>query len=300
MSMLSQVTKGKVKTPDFVVIYGVDGVGKSTFAAQAPSPIFLGPEKGTSNLDVARYPERKTFEELMAAVADLTTNPHDYKTLAIDSLDHIEPIVWNKVCRDAGAHQIEEAYGGYGKGYVAANKLWLEMIAALQAMREKRGMNVIAIAHSAVKAFNDPQTNSTYDRFQLKLNDKASALWRESADAVLFANYEVYTKQDDKKRTRAFGEGVRLLFTERRPAFDAKNRAALPPTIALDWSAYQQAKEGATPNAPETILAQIAELKAQIKDADLLSKVDGFLAQAGNDVSKLMPTLNRLRTLLSQ
>jgi hypothetical protein len=301
MSLLGQVTRGKISVPDFVIPYGTDGVGKSTFAAQAPKVIFIGPEKGTANLDVARYPkEPKTFEDVMGAVQDLTANPHDFQSLAVDSLDHIEPLVWDKVCREAGASNIEQAYGGYGKGYVAANKLWLEMIQALIGLREKRKMNIIAIAHSMVKAFNDPQTNATYDRFQLKLNEKASALWRESADCVFFCNFEVYTKQDQQtKKTRAFGEGVRMMYTERRPGFDAKNRMALPASLPLDWNAYIAAKSGATPNAPEVILNQIAELKALIQDEALKAKVEETLTKAGNDASKLMPILNRLRTLLN-
>lgn len=301
MSLLANVQKGKIQYPDFVVIYGVDGIGKSTFAAQAPDVIFVGPEadKGTANMDVARYPNQpKNYSEMMAAIKDLTDNPHPFKSVAVDSIDHIEPMIWNKVCEDYGVASIEAVMGGFGKGYVEANKLWRDMIGALSNLRDKRKMNVIIIAHSMVKAFNDPQTNATYDRFQLKLNEKASALWREHVDCVFFANFEVYTKQDDKKRTRAYGEGTRMMFTERRPGFDAKNRMTLPPILTLDWNEFIRAKAGANPQSAEIIVAQIQELALQIKDEGTQAKVAETLAKVGLDTARLMPVLNRVRVLV--
>lgn len=299
MSVLNSVVKGKVVTPDLIVLYGVDGVGKSTFAASAPSPIFVGSEKGTANLDVARL-NANTHNDVLVAIRALTEESHDYKTLAIDSLDWLEPLVWDTVCKDAGIPQIEQAYGGYGKGYVAANKLWIEMMTKLSALRELKKMNIVLIAHAQVKAFNDPQQNATYDRYQLKLNDKASALWREYADCVLFANFETYTKQDDKKKTRAMGDGTRLLYTERRPGFDAKNRLGLPYTLPLDWNAYTAAKASGSPEKPEIVMDNLKELVGQVTDATLKAKIEESIKNAGSDITKLLVIRNRIRTLLNQ
>ena len=299
-SVLSTVVKGKVYTPDLVVIYGVDGVGKSTFASQAPNPIFVGSEKGTANMDVARLPSVNTFHDVMNAIKALTEDQHDYKTLAIDSLDWLEPLVWDAVCREAGAPNIEAAFGGYGKGYVAANKLWAEMMTKLSALRETKKMAIVLIAHAQVKAFNDPQQNATYDRYQLKLNEKASALWREYADCVLFANFEVYTKQNDKKKTIAMGDGTRLIYTERRPGYDAKNRYGLPSTLPLDWNAYAQSRLTGSPEKPEIVLATLKELVAQVTDASLKTKIEESIKNAGNEITKLLVIRNRIRTLLNQ
>lgn len=300
MTMLGRVVKGKIETPDLIVLYGPDGVGKSTFGASAPSPIFLGTEKGTANLDVARLPSPKTMEEVSQAIAELTSEAHDYRTLVVDSLDWLEPIVWDKVCKDAGSTNIEQAYGGYGKGYVAANKVWQQMLAQLSDLREKKRMNIILLAHSMVKTFQDPQQNAGYDRYQLKLNDKASALFREFADCVFFANYEVFTKTDQTKRTRAFGEGARLMHTERRPAYDAKNRLGLPPVLPLSWEDYIRAKTTGAPQKPEALLSTITELLGQVTDSELKGKVEKAVKDAGSDLTKLGAIQNRLRVLLSQ
>jgi hypothetical protein len=300
MSLLDSVVKGKIQTPDLIVIYGVDGVGKSTFAAQAPDVIFVGSEKGTANLDVARFPGVTSLNDVLLAVKTLTEETHAYKTLAIDSLDWLEPLVWDTVCRDSGAPNIEQAYGGYGKGYVAANKLWMDLMARLTVLRESKKMNIVLIAHAQVKAFNDPQQNATYDRYQLKLNEKASALFREYVDCVLFANFEVYTKQNDKKRTIAMGDGTRLIYTERRPGYDAKNRLGLPSQLPLDWAAYTQAKQTGSPEKPEVVAANLKELVAQVPDASLRTKIEESITKAAGDSAKLMVIQNKLRTLLSQ
>ena len=297
--MLSAVTRGKVEAPELLILYGPDGVGKSTFAASMPNPIFLGSEKGTSNLDVSRLPTPKDFEQCQLAVHELTKEQHDYKTLAIDSLDWMEPLVWDKVCRDNASPSIEKVDGGFGKGYVAALKMWQNYVAMLSELREKRKMNIILLAHSQVKAFQDPQQNAAYDRYQLKLNDKASALFREFADCVLFANYDVATKTDHNKKTLAFGEGARKMYTERRPAFDAKNRFNLPFEMALSWEDYLSAKSGSETVKPETVLKQIRELTAQLADAKLRGTIEGTLKTCESDVGKLLVVLNKVRTLLN-
>jgi len=298
MNLLSQVKRGRLKKPILTLVYGPDGVGKSTFGADAPNAIFLGPEKGTASLDVARFPSPTNFKQVMHAIEELNSAEHEYQTLVIDSLDWIEPLVWDQVCNDAGKSNIEEVGGGYGKGYVAANKVWLEMIGKLSRLQETRGMNIILIAHSQVKTFQDPQTQSGYDRYQLKLNEKAGALFREFVDSVLFANYEVFTKKDGG-RTRAFGDGARVLFTERRPSFDAKNRLGLPFQIPLSFDEFVKSCEAGQPEDPELIKKNIEELLSQVKDPELKSRVMEAVEKASQDSTKLEKIQNRLRSRLS-
>jgi len=227
-----KVNKGRIKRPISCVAYGPDGVGKSTFAAGAPSPIFLGAEGGCYNLDVSRFDQPKNFSDAINNIKELIEEEHSFQTLVIDSLDWLEPMLWKDVCKEHNAENIELVHGGYGKGYTIALDRWHEMIRLIATLQEKRQMHFIAIAHSEIKAFHDPINNSSYDRFQLKLQPKAAALWREKMDAVLFCNYEVFTKTE-KGKTKAFGDGARLMFTERRPAFDAKNRYQLPFSLPL-------------------------------------------------------------------
>lgn len=250
---LAQVKRGRVRNPHFVLVYGVDGVGKTTFAAEAPSSVFLGTEMGFGQLDVARFPSPKNFQEVLATVQLLITEKHDYETLNIDSLDWLEPLVHAHVCAKNGWKSIEDP--GYGKGYVAANEAWLELIGLLKKLRVK--MNVILIAHATIRTFTDPEQNAAYDRYQLKLagngaKTDASALWREAVDCVLFANFEVSTtKEKGERKAKAFGDGTRVLYTERRPAFDAKNRFSLPFELPLSWEEYAKACAASGPSEEE-------------------------------------------------
>lgn len=296
MSLLNQVKKGKVRQPLLALVYGVDGVGKSSLGASAPDPIFLGTEKGTANLDVARYPTPTSFKSVLEAIQDLTTNKHDYKTLVIDSLDWLEPLVWEQVCVDNDFKNIEAA--GYGKGYVLANQYWIKMIHALGRLREVRSMNVVAIAHSQIKTAKDPSQQAEYDRFQLKLNDKAAALWREFVDVVLFYNFQVYTKTDRNGKTKAFGEGERILYTERRPGFDAKSRFSLPFEIevahANPWRSLMDAVDASLADDPAVTARKIEALLAEITDEALKGKVRGYVETSANDPARLSAILQKL------
>jgi AAA domain len=128
-----------------ILIHGVAGVGKTTFAAGAPKPVFVQTEDGLGTLEVPRFPLTRSFDEVMEAVAALYTDSHDFETVVIDSVDWLEPLIWQRVCRDNGWASIEDA--GYGKGYVAALDLWRQYLEGLNALRDERGMTVIQIAH---------------------------------------------------------------------------------------------------------------------------------------------------------
>lgn len=236
----------------------------------------------------------------MAAISELTTEKHDYETLVLDSLDWMEPMVWAAVCEFGKVKSIEQFGGGYGKGYTEAQRYWLEMMAAIKQLREKRNMNVVVIAHSQIKAFNDPAQPAPYDRYMLKLNEKASALWREFVDTVLFATFETFVKESDGKKTRAFGDGVRVAFTERRPGYDAKNRFGLPHQIPFSWSDYVAAIESANPDDPARIKESISAMVEQISDDVLRKKVLDAVTAAGSNAQQLHAIKNRLSIKLGE
>jgi hypothetical protein len=236
MSILSTISRGKRPRRIFALIYGTDGVGKSTFCSHAPRPIFIGAEKGTEQLDVARFPQVESIAELFSQVRALQTEQHEFQTVVLDSLDWVEPLIWKAVCEEAKADWIEQAFGGYGKGYARALDLWRTLIRELSALNDK--MHVLLIGHAQIKSFQDPELPTAYDRYQLKINDKAAALVREAADAVLFARFETELVKTTNGKTRARGEGVRVMYSESRPAFDAKNRFNLLFCIPLDWKTF--------------------------------------------------------------
>jgi hypothetical protein len=232
--ILSTISRGKRPRHIFALIYGTDGVGKSTLCSHAPNPIFVGAEKGTEQLDVARFPQTETVSELFGQLRALQIEKHEFDTVVLDSLDWIEPLIWKAVCEEAKVDHIEQAFGGYGKGYVRALDLWRTLIKELAILNNK--MHVLLIGHTQIKSFQDPELANAYDRYQLKINDKAAALLREACDAVLFARFETEVIKANGAKAKVRGEGVRVMYTESRPAFDAKNRFDLPFQMPLDSS----------------------------------------------------------------
>jgi len=228
--------------PPRIIIYGNHGLGKSTFGSMAPHPVFIQTEDGLAGLDCERMSKANSFADVINQLGELYNEPHDFKTVVIDSLDHLEPLIWARLIEEVPTGEkgskirdIEDY--GYGKGYVKALDIWREYLNALDMLRTERGMMVIQTAHSQVKRYDNPMSDP-YDRFQLKLQERASALVQEKADIVLFADYaSSVIKTKDKSgndRTRAIGSGDRVLYTEERPAFQAKNRFRLPPEIPFD------------------------------------------------------------------
>jgi hypothetical protein len=94
------------------------------------------------------------------------------------------------------------------------------------------------------KKLPGPELANAYDRYQLKINERAAALVREAADAVLFARFETELVRDGGSRgtkAKVRGEGNRIMYTESRPGFDAKNRFNLPFAMPLDWKTFGDA-----------------------------------------------------------
>lgn len=293
MGVLEKVTKGKIWKALCVLIYGVSGVGKSTLAADFPGSIFLGAEDGSNNLDVSRLPVAKSLADVMAAIKELTTAEHEYKTLVIDSLDWLEPLVHAEVCARAEVSHIEEI--PYGKGHIAALKLWQELIAALAQLREVKGMHLCLLAHAQVKSVNDPKETKTYDRYSLKLHDKASALFTEFVDAVLFAQFEVFLKEGANGKTKALSSGARTLLTVWKPYAVAKSRYPLPETLPLSYEALDEALNTDRPEVKASLLAQVEALLPHV-DKTVADKARTHL-QAPQTTASLAKIINRLETL---
>lgn len=231
---LSSISTGPNITPPRLVVYGPHGLGKTTLIAEAPSPILLPTEDGKGTLSVHSFPVAKSYADVCEAIGTLLNDKHEYATFGLDTIDWLEPLIWRETCARNNWADIEQP--GYGKGYTAAADVWREFYQGLVALRDERGMQVILTAHTQVKSFNDPQ-NDPYDRYQIKLQDRASAITQEWADGVLFLNQKNYTSKSDKgfKKivTRGISMGERVLYTEERASHLAKNRYGLPAEIGL-------------------------------------------------------------------
>ena len=281
---LTALIKGRQERPLRALLYGVEGVGKSTFGAMAPDAIFLGAEDGTAHLDVTRFPAPTSWTDILDAIRVLGTEGHAFKTLVIDTLDWAEPMLWKRICERDGKKDVEDY--GYGKGYTAALDQWRVFLAYLERLRDKKQMHVILLAHSWIKPFKNPEGDD-FDRYELKINNKAGGLVKEWCDHVLFANYETFASKDEKtKRIKGVSTGARLIYTTRTAAYDAKNRADLPESLPLDWSEFYAAVKAHAPADP-TALKEEIERKAAELGGDTETMALKYLADAGDDAAKL-------------
>ena len=244
MSLLQQVQRGRSHLPPRILVYGTEGVGKSSLAATTPKPIFIQTEDGLGEIDCDKFPLAKSLEDVVAALTELETQPHDYQTVAIDSLDWLERLIWDAVCRRESATTIEKVGGGYGKGYTLALDYWRRLIDKLGNLHRDRGMMVFLIAHAKVEKFEDPEAPA-YDRYSPRLHKHASAIITEWCDAVLFATKRFITRTEESGfgRQRAIAApvgaagGERILKTVGGPSCVAKNRYRLKSEIPLAWDA---------------------------------------------------------------
>ena len=298
--VLAGLTAKKLVTPSRTLLYGVEGIGKSTFASQAPKPIFLGSEDGTSQLEVYRYPKPlQRARDIFEALDVLEHEEHDFETVVLDTVDWAEPLIWAEVCADAGKRSIEDF--GFGKGYVAAQDEWRRLLARFDAIRAKRRMHVVLLGHSTVRSFANPEGDN-FDRYQLKMHEKSAGILREWVDCVLFANYETFAVKagDASKKAKGVSSGSRVVHTERRAAFDAKNRYALPEKLPLDWAEYWAAIQAHRPQEPGALREQIEAMLGEIADDDLAEKVRAAVTGAGDDAVKLAAFANKVSVRLQE
>jgi hypothetical protein len=228
--------------PPRLVLYGVDGIGKSTFAAGAPSPVWIPTKDGIAPAGMASFDVLTSYPQLLEALRALASGDHTHRTVVLDSLDWIERLIHAHVAFEHGKDNVELI--PYGKGFTFALEHWETVLKALDYLRERKGMSVLCIAHAEIKRFDSPDTEP-YERYQMKLHKTASAIIREWADIVAFANHETRMETTDvgfnKEVRRAISKGKRLMFLDERPSHLAKNRYALPDKVELSWHALREA-----------------------------------------------------------
>ena len=251
MGIISNIQNGKENRPPRIMIYGSEGIGKSTFGAAAPNPIFIQTEDGLSEIACSRFPLAKTLADIPAELAALRDEEHNFQSVVVDSLDWLERLIFDEVCREFGVRNIEKADGGYGRGYTHALTHWRKVIALLDELRIKKNMLVVLIAHAKIERFEDPE-NAAYDRYTPRLHKHAAGLITEWADAVLFANkrFRITKENAGFSGERAIASpigtegGERILRTVGSPACIAKNRYSLPAEIPLSFQAFMEAFGG--------------------------------------------------------
>ena len=244
MSKLNQIHTVAERKPRMTMVFGPHGVGKSTMVSQTEGSVVIQSEDGLRELEGPRFPVSDTFGDVMECAREMYEGDHDFKTLGVDTIDHIEPLIWKKVCEDHGRKSIEDF--GYGKGYVYAIDYWRQFLNAMLKIREKRNMAILLIAHSKVETSTDPELDP-YDRYVPRLHKHACSLVCETVDAVFFLRYKVFTRKTGegfRQITKGVGDGQRILLTQERPGHIAKCRVNLPYELPSDWPKFNNFLQG--------------------------------------------------------
>lgn len=239
--MKFQITRGLIVKPQKVVVYGPEGIGKTTFAADFPDPLFIDTEGSTNVYDVARLPAPTSWVMMLDEIREVIKNPTCCKTLVIDTIDWAEQLCVSHICAKNGKNGIEEF--GYGNGYIFVKEEFGRFLNLLSDVIEV-GINVVLTAHMQMRKFELPNEGGSFDRYELKLGKKTSSqtapLVKEWADMLLFANYKtiVIAQDKDGRKCKAAG-GERVMYTTHHPNWDAKNRQDLAEELPFDFKSIR-------------------------------------------------------------
>lgn len=232
-----EITSGIIGGAQRVVLYGPEGIGKTSFAACLPDPVFIDTEGSTVRYNVRRLPAPESWPMLLSEVEWCIQNPEALRTLAIDTADWAERLCIQNILAANKVRSIEDF--GYGKGYVMVQEEFGRLLNLLTDLTRK-GVHVILTAHAYMRKFEQPDEFGAYDRWELKLSKKVAPMVKEWSDMLLFANYETYVVRDDKTNTAKAQGGRRVMFTTHNPCWDAKNRESFPDKMDFDY--YQIAR----------------------------------------------------------
>lgn len=252
-----QISKGRIEKALRVCIYGIEGIGKSTFASQFPGAVFIDTEGSTNQMDVARYPSPTSWEMLLSEVEQSIDNPQNMGTLVIDTVDWAQQLCIVSVCEKNQVKGIEDF--GYGKGYSYVKEEFGKLLNLLNDLVDK-GVNAVLIAHSAIRTFTKPDEMGQYDRYELKLIDtqkcSIAGLVKEWADILLFANYETFITEDSNTHKKYATGNARVMYTTHTAAWDAKNRFGMPDKLPFDFKEIEKIFKTKAPE-PESTPAPI-------------------------------------------
>ena len=261
------IITGPQKRPQKVVIYGPEGIGKTTFASKFPDPLFIDTEGGSSHLDVRRIQKPETWTELLGILKEIIQEK-PCKTVVMDTADWAEQLIIDHVCTKYKQPSIEAF--GYGKGYYYIGEEFSKMLITFDRIINA-GINVVVVAHAKMRKFEQPDEMGAYDRWEMKLTRQSAPLLKEWADMVLFLNYKTFVVTDGNKN-KAQG-GKRVMYASHHPCWDAKNRHGLPDEMDLDYSLiahiFQDVIDEKVSKAPVEQLGAIIDLRRLLLENEI-------------------------------
>lgn len=259
--MALTIRKGPQARSVRCVIYGPEGIGKSTLASNFPDAVFIDFEHGTDSMDVARFNTPKGYD-LLIDLLNSISQEDCCKTVVLDTADRLEQMIIEHVCNKHQIRSIEDA--GYGKGYTYIAETWLKVMEACDKIIDS-GKNVVIVAHAQMRKFEQPDEMGAYDRWELKLSRKSAPLLKEWADMLLFCNYKTNVVTDEKTKSKKAIGGKRVMYANHSPVYDAKNRFGLPDQMEMDFDCLSSVFK-----SPEQIREElIKSLRASFKEANI-------------------------------
>jgi hypothetical protein len=237
MSQIENIRRVTATQPPRVVIYGPPGVGKTSLAAEFPANVFIQTEDGESaGLEFDAFPKCNSFGDFWESLCSLASHGHDYRTVTLDSLSSLEPMVQQEACDRFKWESIEDP--GYGKGYVAADGIWLEIQQAFNCLRNKFNMGIVLLAHSTIATYPNP-AGADFPSFEIALTKRKSgegprAIIERNADCILMLDYDSAVKADKAKTAKSTGSTLRYVYCQGSPARNAKNRYNMPSRIIYE------------------------------------------------------------------
>ena len=284
------ITSGRVPRPQKLVLYGVEGIGKTSLAAQTPDPLFIDTEGGTAHLDVRRLQKPSTWEELIALIREVAETSEVCQTLVLDTADWAEQMCIEHICSKYRQPGLESF--GYGKGYAFLAEEFMRLLTVCDRVIQS-GKNMVITAHAKMRKQELPDEQGAFDRWELKLSKQTAPLLKEWPDALLFLNFKTLVVATDSNSHKAQG-GKRVIYTSHHPCWDAKNRHDLPEEMPLAFESIapvfaaqrsrqpdQQAGMNSQPQS-STGRESMSALEERMRESQVsASELEAFVAAKG-------------------